>query len=156
MKRLPFGLACAPAILSAVLNDAMSNLPSCSDIFLHIYVDDLIVINNDLQTLTNTINDVNSRLSSVGFLVHKNKTNSTELKTTFGWSHDDEVKILGIVWSAERDTVSICFPPFKSVCTKRDADISVLIKKITKPVYKIDSKTWQKHFCRYWRFSHQN
>ena len=62
MKRLPFGLACAPAILSAVLNDAMSNLPSCSDIFLHIYVDDLIVINNDLQTLTNRINDVNSRL----------------------------------------------------------------------------------------------
>lgn len=68
-KTLPFGLNCAPSTFLHIINKVLKDVPR-----IKIFMDDILVYDQDVQEHLRHLDQVLSKLASVGFRVNLRKT----------------------------------------------------------------------------------
>lgn len=108
-QRLPFGIASAPEVFTRVLQDILSGIDN-----ILVYVDDIVVVANDMATHNATLRQVCKRLTEAGVSLNKEKC---KIAT-------DRIEFLGHMWSSD----GISSDPDKLVAIK---DMSLPSEKDT-------------------------
>jgi len=121
MKVLPFGLVCAPAILTTVVEMIVADFPDdVREYFVgSTYMDDTIIVGKDEDELCRVVKYAQEKFAEAGFTFHKIKSNSVKIMEAFGEVPAEEVKILGCIWHCVKDKLSVKIPAPPEKRTKR-------------------------------------
>ena len=124
---LPFGLNCSPAVLHNVIQHHLRNESSetlARTLLDGLYVDDLVIGAESTAELSCLKDTAQNLFSRAGMNLRKFATSEVNLKEE--WCPDlREVKILGILWNLQTDTISINVPQIEKNVTTRRGLLSV-------------------------------
>ena len=121
MKVLPFGIVCAPAVLTKVVETIIGGLsePARTLLSKAAYMDDLLVGANDEQQLLDVMVESKEKFELSGFNMHKWRSNS-RLICNECETETDDAKLLGITWQCNNDELNLNWKlPETSINTRR-------------------------------------
>ncbi|KAI2802362.1 hypothetical protein BLOT_009807 [Blomia tropicalis] len=132
MKVLPFGVICAPAILTNIVAHLIQTMSKGTREALEhaTYMDDLLVGHDSETNLRNIVYEARKSFEEAGFQLHKFHTNSIRLAEDIASMED--CKLLGMSWHCRTDEISVNWKIMDNVTTKRD--LLALIGKCFDPL----------------------
>ncbi|XP_043241080.1 uncharacterized protein LOC122391342 [Amphibalanus amphitrite] len=150
MDRVIFGARSSPASASYVLNktaeekcsESAAGLAAAATVRGNFYMDDLATSGKDIWAAKEMVSEVSALVSKGGFCLRKWLSNSREVLA--GIPTDDRVssatdlrgplpteKVLGVMWDAERDKLSVSQPPIVT----EDAETKRSVLRVVASIY---------------------
>ncbi|KAI2802412.1 hypothetical protein BLOT_009861, partial [Blomia tropicalis] len=119
MRILPFGIVCAPAILTQMMNHIIRSIsePECSALTNGCYMNDLLIAHDSGISLHQIIVEAKEKVEQSGFIMHKLFTNSSLLSEDLSIMED--CKLLGMSLYCRTDEISTNLKIMDNVVTKR-------------------------------------
>ncbi|KAI2800105.1 hypothetical protein BLOT_014012, partial [Blomia tropicalis] len=117
---LPFGVICAPAILTQVVNVIVSELspPTRAIVQESTYMDDMLAVSDSEGILLAALTETKHAFNQAGFKLHKINSNSGKIRQEYAVSTED-CHVLGIRWNCITDTLNLAWQPGAEIASRR-------------------------------------